>query len=547
MNKPVLRRAAALLATPALALATVAALPSAPSYAAEPDPAPVQAGAAWLAEVPPAYGFLTGNTIDQQLALAFVGGYDEQVDVIGAGVADNLTAYTDYAYCDDPTFAESPPCETTPLIEGVAAGSLGKALVSLQAAEIDATDVDGVDLVAKLEGVIPDAGPLTGRAVSPQTSNGGPTVSGFTNVLGQAFAVRGLAAASSLEAQRAATYLIGLQCADGSFMEDLPGEEVAQTCAATTFSRTSVDATALAVLALRGVDTSPAQTAVTAATAWLTSVQRADGGFTDDGSAGTPNANSTGLAGWALGVTGQDPAAAKAATWVRAHQASNDGTCAAYAAGDLGAIALNDKDLAAGVGGIGSEAAGRWQRATVQALPALTYAPAAVGTPVVTGTSAYVPAGSVQTVTVRNVAPGDAVCGTLGTTSQRAVANVAGVATFRATTPLRTAATPFRVVNGSSAVGATTFRTLARKKLPFTLKSAVARGRKQVVRVSGLAAGERVTITFRGKRVAAGKATAKGTFAKRFTVTGKAGKAAVSVRGEFPAIRSHTKKFRVTR
>ncbi|WP_193615049.1 prenyltransferase/squalene oxidase repeat-containing protein [Nocardioides lijunqiniae] len=547
MNNPVFRRAAALLATPALALATVAALPSAPSYAAEPDLAPAQAGAAYLAEVAPVYGFATGNTIDQQLALDFVGGHDAEADAIGAGVADNLTAYTDYAYCDDPAFVESPPCATTPLIEGVAAGSLGKALVSLQTAEIDPTDVDGVDLVAKLEGVVPDSGALAGRAVSPQTRDGVSTVSGFTNLFGQAFAVRGLADASSPEALSASTYLVGLQCADGSFQEDLPAEEVAQTCAATTNSRPSVDGTALAVLALDRVDTAAAQAAVTSATQWLASVQRPDGGFTDNGAAGTPNANSTGMAGWALGLTGQDAPAAKTATWVRAHQASNDGTCAAYAADDLGAIALNDQDLAAGVGGIGDAALGRWQRATVQALPALTYAPAAAGTPVVSGVTSYVRAGSVQTVTVRNLAPGNAVCGTVGTRSQRAVASVAGVATFRVTAPARTATTPFRVVDGTASVGATALRTLARKKLPFSLKSAVDRGRKQVVRVSGLAAGERVTIVFRGRKVAGGKATAKGAFVGRFKVSGKLGKATVSVRGEFAATRSNAKKFRVTR
>ena len=65
------------------------------------------------------------------------------------------------------------------------------------------------------------------------------------------------------------------------------------------------------------------------ATAWLGSQQGPDGSF--------GNANSTGIAGWALGVSGNTAAATAAAGWVRAHQLANAGACTTYAAQDDGA------------------------------------------------------------------------------------------------------------------------------------------------------------------------------------------------------------------
>ena len=58
--------------------------------------------------------------------------------------------------------------------------------------------------------------------------------------------------------------------------------------------------------------------------------QRADGSFGGGPTTEAPNTNSTGLAAWALGLTGQAAAAERAASWVRGRQAVNlaGGACA---------------------------------------------------------------------------------------------------------------------------------------------------------------------------------------------------------------------------
>ena len=89
------------------------------------------------------------------------------------------------------------------------------------------------------------------------------------------------------------------------------------------------------------------------------------------------------------------------------------------------------------------------------------------------------------------------------------------------------------------------YDVLGSLKVPFTLKPSVARGKQQVVQVSGLEPGEAVRVTFRGRRVDTGVANGQGRFNASFPVTGKAGRATIEVIGQFP-IRHASKTFMVT-
>src|SRR6185436_2050241 len=89
------------------------------------------------------------------------------------------------------------------------------------------------------------------------------------------------------------------------------------------------------------------------------------------------------------------------------------------------------------------------------------------------------------------------------------------------------------------------YDVLGSLRVPFTLKPSVARGKQQVVQVSGLEPGEAVKVFFRGRRVDTGVANGQGRFNASFTVSGKAGRAEIEVIGQFP-IRHASKTFVVT-
>jgi hypothetical protein len=127
--------------------------------------------------------------------------------------------------------------------------------------------------------------------------------------------------------------------------------------------------TAYAILNLLDQRSTPAvSTAISKAVAWLKSTQKNDGSFVGGVSTDTPNANSTGLAGWALGEAGATTEARKAARWVYAHQL--------HRGPDAGAIAYDDTALKAVTAkGIDDASIGQWRTATAQALPALAYLP----------------------------------------------------------------------------------------------------------------------------------------------------------------------------
>lgn len=386
-----LRRAVVLAAGTAVALSTAV---GAPVQAAEVDRAPARAGAAWLS------GELSrglvqneefdfadyGLSIDAALGLAEVG-RTAKVDRIAKSVAKHVSSYTTGA-----DFGTS----------DVYAGATAKAAVLAVVAGRKPTSFGGVDLVAQLEGLVG----VSGR-IADESEFGD-----FSNTVGQSYAAWALSAASSTKAKAAVSYLLAQQCGDGYFRLGFTEDPTAadQTCAGAPAADRApdTDATAIATLALLEVkSTKKVAKAIKRSTAWLVETQRSNGGFGGGATTSKPNTNSAGLAGWVLAELGHDDQAAEAAAFVRRHQAVSVGTCAGKLAGDAGAIAYDAKAFRTGVAdGITDGTSDQWRRASAQALPVLTRAPAAAGRLAVTGrfTSPKVRLG------LSGVAAGEQVC-----------------------------------------------------------------------------------------------------------------------------------------
>ncbi|WP_210438331.1 prenyltransferase/squalene oxidase repeat-containing protein [Nocardioides xinjiangensis] len=269
-----------------------------------------------------------------------------------------------------------------------------------------ATAYDNVDLVAQLEDLTDDATGVIGDDTS---------FSDYANTIGQAFAVEALARAGSDEAGAATQALLAQQCPAGYFLFTLGSTECGDV--------PSADVTALAVISLRasGIGSTRVAAAVALATQWLESVQKSDGSFEGDASTPGSNANSTGLAGWALGEVGRSTSAARAAVWTRSMQVADAGACASQA--PTGAVAYNVADLSAartdGIAG-SSTVRDKWRRATFQSAPVLRWAPAAteplsISTPVSAAERTTVAA------TVRGLAAGEQACVSLGGDARRVV------------------------------------------------------------------------------------------------------------------------------
>lgn len=253
----------------------------------------------------------------------------------------------------------------------VYAGSTGKLVSFALDNGADPRDFGGADLVDQLERRTIDDGPAAGR-ISDRSSYGD-----YANSFGQAWAVRGLTLAGSAEAEAARDFLLEQQCDDGFFRLYFPAADADdQGCDAAGSPVEPVDTTALAYVLLHDLaEEDPVLDAALAeGIGFIVSQQAEDGSFSGgSGDAVVPNANSTGLAGWALHLAGEEDAAAAAATWVRAHQL---GECAAPLDADAGAIGYDDAAVtAAGTDGLTIETDYQWRLATAQSLPALLAVP----------------------------------------------------------------------------------------------------------------------------------------------------------------------------
>ncbi len=362
-----LRRGAVLTVASALAASTLIG-PAQASYQAssQADPSRSQLASGWLTRQL-SDGIVhngqfdfddIGLTIDVAFGLDALGGNKTTVKAIRAAVAADVGGYISGDATGDPG--------------STYAGATAKSLVLAQLTGGKGLSFGGVDLVARLESVVAGGAPIAGRIED---------VSGFgdfANTLGQAYAVRGLTVAGSDQAPAALGYLLQQQCAEGYFRLNFTADKAAadQTCDGgddATTSAPDTDATAVAVIALEALasDDPAVKQAIRDGIAWLKGSQRDNGSFGGGTSTEAPNANSTGLAAWALAGNGSCGAAVDAAQWVKRMQVVKP------AAGSplkrqVGAIAYNGAALKAGRSdGIPSPKKDQWRRASAQAAPAM--------------------------------------------------------------------------------------------------------------------------------------------------------------------------------
>lgn len=527
------RRAVAAVAGSALVAGGLVALAPAPAAQADTSTTPADLSAAWLVDRLDAQHLFTyenfgtpstdvGLSIDLMLDLVERGTEATVVSDIAAAVegkASTYAAHSTYTTDSDCAYPWGPVPSTT--LDTYYANATAKALAGLRAVGRSGATVDG--LTAQLETITIDAGPDAGRISDKTTQGGVPRHDcDYANVFGQAFAVRALDAVDSTLAEPALYYLLGQQNSDGSWNQDM-----APVGGAHPAPDPAADATAIALLQLLEIQPpsnlqADTTAAIAKAIAWLLANQAADGSFGAAGLFG-PNANETGLGGWALGKAGKAEAAARAAGWLAAHQALRLPACAGALDAENGAVAYSDNALAAGrAGGITATAEGQWIRSTAAALPALAYLPAS--TPTLT---TFVDAGTSVSLPIEGAYLGQQVCVTAMGTSQR----VTVPAQVKLAVPAGTVDYPVTLAYAGGST-TSTIKALDAKKLKVKVAAKVKTKKKATVKVKGLAAGESVTVAI-GKKKATGAANANGVAKIKIKIK-KKGKATVKVVGQFP-------------
>lgn len=393
---PTSRALAAIIATGGLLIGTLAAAPAA---TAAPSNAPTKQGADWLAGQVSGgvlnFGFDDyGLTIDAALALDSVGQQKKTVKKIKKRLAANINSYIAGDAFGD--------------VGSTYAGATGKAGAFAGRIGADPISFGGVDLVTRLKGTISATAPIAGR-IQDQSSFGD-----YANVIGQGFAVETLLREDPAAAKQALSFLAKQQCAKGYFRLNFNPDKTAadQTCdgGTATESAPDTDVTALVVLSLHAADTKKpkARAAIKQSTKWLKKQQANNGSFGGGPSTESANANSTGLAGWALAVSGEEKAAARAATWIRKLQAFSPKPCATSLTKDRGAIGYDKASYDAAVtAGVVPD---QWTRATAQALPVLAWAKTTKGAPEVKAKKSTVKEGSKVKLRVTNLEPGERIC-----------------------------------------------------------------------------------------------------------------------------------------
>jgi hypothetical protein len=465
LQSPGLRRAGALVIATAITSTTLLAT-AIPAQAHPAGDRAVAAGSAWLtAELTDGfligqYGPEYGPSVDAGLSLAEAGNGDGVAAIDTALQADINNYIAGEAFGDTGS---------------TYAGATGKAATFAFVADADPRSYGGVDLISRLEAVVSTAEPTEGRVVDKSIYGD------YVNVLSQSFAARALTTAGSDLADEATTFLLEQQCGAGFFRFGLTKDKTSprQGCrTGAADSASDLDATSTAVINLLATpDPSPSDVAAARSGAsWLETQQSPDGSF------GAGNANTTGLAGWALGEAGKASAARAAASWLRGVQVADLAPCVTTLAAENGAIAPSQAALAETrtSGGIASGQRISYGYATAQALPALAYAPEGGGA---LGIAAPVSAVEISTVTVAvtGLGAGEPACVSFGSQARQvtgtgAVSNVtfqlpAGVAThtFRLTTlggsttaATSSTATPTATPTPAPQVGALTTRRVVK-------------------------------------------------------------------------------------
>lgn len=255
------------------------------------------------------------------------------------------------------------------------AGATGKLLFVAVATKSNPRNFGGYNLRAESLALMAKTGVNRGRFRDKGVTDS-------SNTFGQSFNVLGLARSGGVP-KEAVAFLIKQQCRAGGFRLS-PNQfgTPAPTCDAASNPVLDPDSTAMAVQALlaayRG-GSKPAGEAARKGALWLKRIQRSDGSFGGSGPTTASNANSTGLAGQAVGAIGNSrlvaapvaselrKAADKAGRWVKTKQLT--GANAGRAKAHIGAIAYNRAALlAAAREGITATSLDQWRRANPQAL-----------------------------------------------------------------------------------------------------------------------------------------------------------------------------------
>lgn len=297
-----------------------------------------------------------GLSADVAFGLAAIGRGATKVSVISDAVAPHVDSWTTGADFGAPG--------------DVYAGSVAKAAVLAQTAGDDASSYGGVDLIERLESTVSDQPTTLGRIEDQGSAD-------YANTIGQGFAALALARAGSPEAVEVRRFLLQQQCDAGYFRLNFSDKAAAdQSCESPMeVSAPDTDATALSLIALHSLPTQGKQVrrAIDNASDWLIGKQKDNGSFGGGPSTKGSNANSTGLAAWALGEQGSCRSAAQAAGWVRRLQVTGKVKGTPFA-GEKGAIAYNRAAFKTGkTQGIKRPTRDQWRRTSSQAAPGLSF------------------------------------------------------------------------------------------------------------------------------------------------------------------------------
>jgi hypothetical protein len=319
--------------------------------------APAGHGATWLADQLNQNGVIHnaqfdfddyGLTADTVLGLKAIGGHRPDVTRARKALARHVDDYTTF--------------QTDRY-----AGPTAKLLVVAQQTGANPRHFGGVNLVKRLVARVATDGPIRGRIQDRSTSGD------FANSIGQIFAVRGLLKAGNPTGADALRFLLKQQCGRGFFRLDFNADTTSPDQGCGKGDAADTDVTALAVVELARVSNGrPAlKGALEDAVRWLKRNQNPSGSLGGAGPTSAPNANSTGLAGWAFLTVGKCGRAREAAGWLVELQVRGD-LSGTPLAGERGAIAYDRAALkAAKQDGIDKTTRDQWRRATAQAAPAL--------------------------------------------------------------------------------------------------------------------------------------------------------------------------------
>jgi hypothetical protein len=421
---------AACLATSALASTSATAAVATKADTTTYNLAPAKAGASWLVSQIDNHGLLTSPYMGVEYA-----DYGHSIDAALSLMALGLDAGAQHGFAKA---LEKNVGKYTGTKGEVYSGATAKLAYFAQQMGDDATDFGGVDLITQLEGTVQASG-----RIMDQSAYGD-----YANVFGQIYAAAALGAGGSDLGDAATGFLLDQQCGAGWFRQDFTRDSsgVASDAGCAKGDTPSVDATATFVELFANAKSSAVKAAVKSATSWLNSVQGKDGGFSASGK-GAENANSTGLAGWALGLEGKTGSASQAATWVRYLQLADVGSCVLFGKADDGALSYDKTGYKSAVqAGISTDTVAQFRVATAQALPVLAWAPAG-DVKIKLPSNPTVAPGSTVKATVTGLAPATPVCGSTSAGSSYALAGKGGSMTVRLLMPKKgstkaTVATP---------------------------------------------------------------------------------------------------------